>query len=227
MNKEFLFFRGERMPGSYVYRVFPQEVTSNSHDFEVRRVAHNDRQMCGVFARQSIGAAECSLFMGIYPGHRMSREENARKVAHFAVQNGVDYRTAVRQAGAYTLSLREHDQDHVLDPTDEQGSLLPEFIPYLVCYLNEPPPGCVSKAAFIFNQPRNRVEVWLLQAVQQDEEVYLYYGTHYLRDYPIDDGASDGRFSHFIPMDSIFKPDVRGIPAPLQVPGMDGAPISL
>lgn len=205
----------------HIYRVFPPEVTSNSHDFEVRWVIHNGQRMRGVFARRSISPAECSLFMGTYPGHPMSKEENGRKVADYAVQHGVDHRTAVRQTGAYNLLLGEHDQEYVLDPTDEQGNLLPEFIPYLVCHINEPPPHCASKAAFVFNQPRNRYEIWLLQAVQHDEEVYLYYGKHYARDYPINTGGSDGRFSHFIPMDSIFKPDLRGLPEPLQVPGMD------
>jgi len=215
------------MTGVHVYRVFPPEVASNSHDFEVRRVAHNDRRMRGVFARRSISPAECSLFMGTYPGHRMSKEENALKVAHYAAQHRVDHQAAVRQTVAYTLSLREHDLGYVLDPTDEQGTLLPEFIPYLVCYINEPPPGCPCKAVFVFNQPRNRYEIWLLQAVQQDEEVYLYYGKHYVRDYPISAGANDGMFSHFIPADSIFKPDLRGLPATLQVPGMDISPVSL
>jgi hypothetical protein len=215
------------MAGACVYRVFPPEVASNSNDFEVRCVIHNGQRMRGVFARQAIAVSECSLFMGTYPGLRMSKEENARKVAQYAAQHGVDHQTAVRHTVAYTLSLRDHDPGYVLDPTDEQGTLLPEFIPCLVCYINEPPPGCPSKAAFVYNQPRQRYEVWLLQAVQQDEEVYLYYGKHYVRDYPINTGANDGMFSHFIPADSIFKPDLRGMPATLQVPGMDISPVNL
>ena len=200
------------------YRTFPSEVVSNSHDFEVRWVAHNDRRMRGVFARRSIPTPECSLFMGSYPGHRVSKEENTRKVARYESGHGVDRLTAVRQTVAYTLSLRDHDPGYVLDPTDEEGKLLAEFTPYLVCYINEPPPGCPSKATFVYNQPRQRYEVWLLQPVEQDEEVYLYYGKNYIRDYPINSAAADGKFAHFIPADSTFKPDMRGVPVPLQVP---------
>jgi hypothetical protein len=201
-----------------IYRTFPPEVVSNSHDFDVRWVVHNDQRMRGVFARRTVPAPDCSLFMGAYPGHRVSKEENTCKVARYEKEHGVDRLIAIRQTVAYSLSLRNHDPGYVLDPTDEQGKLLPEFIPYLVCYINEPPPGCPSKAAFVYNQPRQRYEVWLLQAVQQDEEVYLYYGKHYARDYPVNAGSSDGQFAHFIPADSTLKPDMRGVPAPLQVP---------
>ena len=207
-------------PATHVYRIFPPEVVSNTHDFDVRWVVHNGQRMRGVFARRTIAAPECSLYMGIYPGHRMRKEESALKVARYAVQHGMDQRTATRKVVTYTLSLREKDPGYVLDPTDEEGNLIPEFIPYLVCYINEPPPEWPAKAAFVYNQPRQRYEVWLLQAVEQDEEVYLYYGRHYLRNYPINSNACDGRFSHFSPLESVFNLDRRGIPAPLKVPGV-------
>jgi hypothetical protein len=203
---------------SYVYRTFLPEVVSNTHDFDVRWVVHNGRRMRGVFARRSISTPECSLYMGAYPGYRRKKEESALKVAGYVAEHDVDHLTAVRKTIAYTLSLRDRDPGYVLDPTDEKGELLPEFIPYLVCYINEPPPGFTSKAAFVYNMPRQRYEVWLLQAVNQDEEVYLYYGKHYVRDYPVNPGASDDRYSHFIPTESVFRLDQRGIPAPLQVP---------
>ena len=194
------------MTGSFVYRVFPPEVVSNTHDFEVRPVLHNRQWMRGVFARRSIPAADCSLFMGTYPGLRMSREESAQKITRYVARYGVDRQVAIRQTVAYTLSLRDRDPGYVLDPTDEDGNLLPEFIPYLVCYINEPPPGCPCKAAFVYNQPRKRYEIWLLQAVQQEEEVFLYYGSHYVRDYPINTLVMNGKISHFIPTDGISDP---------------------
>lgn len=203
---------------SFVYRTFPPEVVSNTHDFDVRWVVHNGQRMRGVFARRLITASECSLYMGAYPGYRMKKEDNALKVTRYAAQHSVDHLTAVRQTVVYTLSLRDHDPGYVLDPTDDNGNLLLEFIPYLVCYINEPPPGQPAKAAFVYNQPRQRYEVWLLQAVEQDEEVFLYYGKHYVRDYPINPSVKDELFSHFIPLESTFNPDQRGIPAPLQVP---------
>ena len=214
----FYLARGVMSPASYVYRTFPPEVVSNTHDFDVRRVVHNGRHMRGVFARRTIGVPECSLYMGVYPGYRIRKEESELKVAHYAAQHAVDRRTAIRKVVAYTLSLREKDPGYVLDPTDEEGNLVPEFIPYLVCYINEPPPECPAKAAFVYNQPRQRYEVWLLQGVEQDEEVYLYYGRQYVRDYPFNPNGKDEQFSHYIPSESIFNLDRRGIPAPLQVP---------
>jgi hypothetical protein len=156
----------------------------------------------------------------------MTKEENARKVVQYAARHGVDHQTAVRHAVAYTLSLRDHDPGYVLDPTDKEGALLAEFIPYLVHYINEPPPGYPSKAAFVYNRARQRFEVWLLQGVEKDDEIFLYYGKHYVRDYPVNAEASDGQFAHYIPADSTFRPDVRGAPAPLQMPGMDVSPVS-
>ena len=222
MKKEFFYLaQGVMEQSAYIYRTFSPEVVSNSHDFDVRWVMHNGRRMRGVFARRSIGARECSLYMGVYPGYRMKKEDNALKVTRYAAQHAVGHLTAVRQTVAYTLSLRDHDPGYVLDPTDDNGNLLPEFTPYLVCYINEPPPERPAKAAFVYNQPRRRYEVWLLQAVEQDEEVYLYYGRHYMRDYPINPNACNERFSHFIPSESIFNLDRRGNPLPLQVPDVE------
>ena len=177
--------------------------------------------MYGVFSRRPVGRPDCSLFMGVYPGHRASKEESLIKVDRYAARNAVDRFTAARKTVSYTLSMRKYDPGFVLDPTDEKGALLPEFVSYLVCYLNEPPPGHTPKAVFAYNQPRQRYEVWLLQAVRQDEEVFIYYGDKYMRDYPINDNACDTRRCHFIPAESVFRPDPRGAPAPLQVPGLD------
>lgn len=206
---------------TYVYRVFPPEVVSNTHDFEVRWVVHNGWWMRGVFARRAIGIPECSLYMGSYPGRRMTKEENALKVTHYSVRHCVDNMTAVRKTVIYTLSLNRYDPGYVLDPTDEEGELCPEFIPYLVIYINEPPPGKPCKAAFVYNRPRQRYEVWLLQAVEKDEEVYVYYGLNYIRDYSIDPHVHDDQLSHYIPSESVLKPDLRGIPEPLHVSGPD------
>ena len=201
-----------------IYRTFLPEVVSNTHDFDVRAVVLGGRRMRGVFARRRISAAECSLFMGLYPGRRMTSEANALKVAGYAARHGVDRLSAARKTVVYTLSLAQSDPGHVLDPTNADGELCPEFVPCIVCYVNEPPPGQVAKAAFVYNRPRQRYEVWLLQPADAGEELYLYYGPNYLRNYPIDSSACDDRLARYIPLESVFRPDPRGIPAPLQVP---------
>jgi hypothetical protein len=216
-SQEFFVFRDLMPSSAYTYPVFPIEVASNTHDFDVHRVVHNGQAMRGVFARRHIHPSECSLYMGIYPGYRRSKEEIASKVSRYAARYCMDVQTALRKTCAYNLSLEQLDPGYRLDPSDERGVILPEFRDCIVCYINEPPPGHLSKAAFVYNQPRQRQEVWLLQAVGPGEEVYLYYGKQFLRDYPIN-SACDGRFSHYIPPDSILIPDRRGVPDPLLVP---------
>jgi hypothetical protein len=200
------------------YRVFPTEVVSNTFDFDVRPVTHNGRRMRGVFARRQIRDGECAVFIGAYPGIRRSEKEHAEKTARYAARRGADPQAAKRKIAAYVLSLKRPDPGFVLDPTDEEGELRPEFAGGIVLYLNENPPGAVPKASFVWNAPRNRYEVWLRQAAAQDEEIYLYYGRSYSRDYPVDAGLGEDPKYYLIPEGSAFREDPRGIPPPLQLP---------
>jgi len=206
----------------FSYRAFPPEVISNTHDFDVRWVIHNNRCMRGVFARRPISLTECALFIGVYPGHRRSAEEMDTKASHYATCHLVDVETAKRATSAYVLSLKRYDPGYVLDPGGEEGDLLPEFAPGIVLFLNENPPGSVPKASFVYNIPRQRYEVWLQQAVERDEEIFLFYGSQYFRDYPVDAEAGQDRYYYLIPAESVFMPDRRGIPAPLHLPPGDG-----
>ena len=203
---------------SLVYRAFPPEVVSNTHDFEVRWTVHNDRRMRAVFARRRITAAECSLFVGTYPGYQKSTQEIRDKYTSYADRHFVDAQTAIRKTCAYNLSLERVNPGLRLDPTDAEGALLPEFASSIVSYINESPPGILPQAAFVYNRPRRRYEVWLLHAVEQDEEIFLYYGKYYLRDYPYNSTCADSVF-HVIPADATLVLDPRGVPPPLQVPG--------
>jgi hypothetical protein len=200
------------------YRAFAPEVISNTFDFDVRWVLHNGRRMRGVFARRQIRDSECAVFIGVYPGIRRSEKEHAEKTARFAERHDVDLDAAKRRMAAYVLSLKRPDPGFVLDPTDAEGVLLPEFSTSLALLVNENPPGAVPKASFVWNSPRNRYEVWLRQAAAQDEEIHLYYGSQYFRDYPVDAEAANTRFYYLIPAESVFTDDPRGIPEPLILP---------
>jgi|WetSurMetagenome_2_1015567.scaffolds.fasta_scaffold89996_2 hypothetical protein len=207
-------------PNPFQYRVLPPEVMANTHDFEVRRVVHNGKVMRGVFPRHSIDTLACSLFVGVYPGHRKSRQENALKIRRYAARHAVDELAATRITALYNLSLKNIDPGFILDPTDDEGNLTPEFVPYIVSYINEPPPEYQAKSVFVYNRPRQRYEVWLLQAVEPDEEIFLFYGRNYMRDYPFSANTNDSRYSYTISAESIFIPDQRGIPALLDVPDL-------
>ncbi len=199
---------------------------SNTFDFEVRLVIHNGRRMRGVFARRGIETGETPAFIGVYPGRRKNETEMERKAAQYAARHGVDLRTASRKTNAYVLSLERVDPGYSLDPTGEDGELLPEYAAGIVCYLNENPPGCVPKATFVYNLPRSRYEVWLQQEAAQDEEIFLFYGKQYFRDYPVDIEAGESRYYYLIPAESVLAEDPRGIPAPLQLPACDGVSIA-
>lgn len=83
---------------------------------------------------------------------------------------------------------------------------------------NEPPPGNYSKAAFVYNEPRGRYEVWLVRRVGQGEDVFLCYGDEYERDYFINTTACAGWDGKHMPADSLLLPDPRGAPEPLVLP---------
>ncbi len=206
------------MLDTYIYRTFPPEIVSNTFDFEVRCVVHHGRRMRGVFARRPIQASECSVFVGIYPGLRIRKVENLHKADRYAIRHSVDRYIAMQKVDAYSLSLRAVDPEYVLDPTDAEGNLIPEFIPYIAGYINEPPPKHLVKSSYVYNQPLQRYEAWLLLPVEQGEEIFIYYGNSYLRDYPIDPASCSVRLSRCIPRESIFQFDHRGIPEPLKVP---------
>lgn len=200
------------------YIVFPIEVVSNTHDFDVRYVIHCNRKMRGVFARRAINEAECALFIGVYPGLMRTQEEARRKAAQYAERHFMERRAAAGKANTYSLWHRHYDSDHVLDPTDEEGNLLAEFTSYVACYVNEPPPGCFPNSAFVHNRPRHRCEIWLIAPIGQDQEVFIYYGGNYVRNYPISDQASGHRPSYYIPDDVGFELDRRAPPPVLQLP---------
>ncbi len=200
------------------YIAFPTEVVSNTYDFDVRWVIHSNRKMRGVFARRAINEGECGLFIGVYPGLMKTKQESQRKVAQYAERHSMEKQAAAGRVNAYSLWHRYYDSEHVLDPTDEVGKLLPEFALYMALYINEPPPGCMPNAVFVHNRPRKRCEVWLIHAVGQDQEILHYYGKGYIRDYPINMQAVDGRHSFYIGEESSFEADRRATPKPLRLP---------
>ena len=202
----------------HVYRVFPTEVVSNTFDFDVREVVHNGQKMRGVFARRTINGSDCSVYIGLYPGRRMKKEDSLRKAESCAVRHAVNPQMAVHNIAAYRFSSQQRDPGYVLDPTDDEGKLADEFIPFIAAYINEPPPDRNAKSAYVYNQPRLRYEAWLLQAVERDEEIFVYYGEKYFRDYPINPDAREAHPANLIPAESIFTLDPRGIPQLLQVP---------
>ena len=206
------------LPDSLTYHVFPIEVVSNTFDFDVRRVMHNGQPMRGVFSRRAIAPEECPLYIGAYPGYRKHRTELDNKASRFAARFSLEPKAAIQHMSTYLLSLQRYLPGYALDPTDENGKLLPEFKPFIVSYLNEPPPGFKQKAVFVYNQARQRYEVWLFQPVEQAEEVFLYYGKRYLRNYSIETTAIEDRFAYYIPAASSYLPDPRGVPQPLDAP---------
>jgi len=74
----------------------------------------------------------------------------------------------------------------VLDPTDDNGDLMPEFEDrFLGLFANEPPPGTPVNAAFAFCPRRRAIEIWTLHPVATGQEIFVFYGSGYERPYLI------------------------------------------
>ncbi|MBN2004988.1 MAG: hypothetical protein JXA21_16635 [Anaerolineae bacterium] len=189
--------------------VFGPEVASNTHDFEVRTVTHDGREMLGVVARQDL--KRCPLFLGVYPGLQMSKADSERKLAAYADRYGVD-RAAAELALRYNVAAERYGADVELDPTDDDGHLLPEFAGHIALYVNEVPPRATPTASFIYNEPRERYEIWLLEPLRAGEEVFTCYGNNYRRDYPFNITVCHNREWSHIGNGSTFISDRRGDP---------------
>ncbi len=191
--------------------VFDWEVMSNTHDFEARVVVHNGYEMLGVVARHDL--KRCPLFVGVYPGVQMSEKKVSQKLADYADRYGVN-RANARQAFRYNIAAENYGRGFELDPTDADGNLLPEFADYLALCVNEAPPQMTPTAACIYNEPRERYEVWLLEPLNEGEEVFTCYGINYVRDYPLNITACHNLEWSYIAKGSTFISDRRGAPSP-------------
>jgi len=191
------------------FLVFNQDVMSNTHDFDVRRVVHNDHEMLGIVARRDL--ARCPLFVGVYPGIPLSKADAGRKLAEYADRHGVD-RAAAERAFRYNIAAERYGHGVELDPTDEEGQLLPEFLNHIALYVNEAPPQITPNASFIYNEPRERYEIWLLEPLREGQEILTCYGHNYARDYPFNMMACHNWEWAHIPQGSMFIFDKRGAP---------------
>ena len=202
-------------PQSPLYRVFDPQVMSNAHDFDVRPTTHGDRRMLGVFAKRAIDMAECPVFVGVFAGYVRTEQEIEHKITRYMERHQVSRKTAIMRAACYNLTLVHYNVGCDLDPSDEEGALLPEFASCIANYVNEPPPDRAAKVTLVFNELRRRYELWLLDQVGQGEEIFTFYGFEYEREYPINMTACNEVQPRLIQQTSAFVLDERGAPAPV------------
>lgn len=101
--------------------------------------------------------------------------------------------------------INSYDDEWVLDPTDEEGQVMPEWdVPrFLAHCVNEPPAPPIAhyhedslegdedqlryfpNACFVQNHHTRQTEVWTLRAVPPGQEIYAYYGGGVYRDYDL------------------------------------------
>lgn len=141
--------------------------------FEVRRTAYGGK---GVFARRNI---KDSVLVGTYPGTVYTDKQYAALVkkhprfdTHAVDFWGVEARTGRIQ------------RTYVITPGSTDGSLVPRFADAVTPYLNEPLPGRMPNAFWVWNLAKHVVEVHTYRRIPAGEEVCICYGNMYARSYP-------------------------------------------
>jgi hypothetical protein len=193
-----------------VYRVLPEHLLSNSYDFVVRPTVLAGRTMAGVVTRHAIPKTCCPLFLGAFAGHLRTEAEIEQKIRGYMARHKVERAAATACAVAYNLTLAHYQPGFDLDPTDEDGRLLPDFQGCIVNFVNEAPPGRPIKVTFVFNTPRQRYELWLMHGARSGEELFTYYGPLYERGYPINWRAASRIQPGIIPAESVLLIEERG-----------------
>lgn len=62
----------------------------------------------------------------------------------------------------------------------------------VVHFLNEPSPGENCNCAFFFDTESTRMYVRTVQQIEQGEELMLSYGSHFKREYEVDESVNNG-----------------------------------
>jgi len=142
----------------------------------------------GLFAKYDLPAL---TRIGQYTGNQTSRysyKEKAKKLAKFT-----DYCAEV-----------PHNPNFVYDPTDNDGNLLESYKHNVCMYINEPPPHKLNNCAWVFTKKDNfeettLLEIWTFREVKAGEQLYIFYGDDYSRDYAInrDKDACDSNYYNF------------------------------
>ena len=156
---------------------------SNVDDFTVAAVCHGGRTMQGVISRRVVRDEDLPLFVGVYTGYLRTAAEVDAKVASYRSRHGVVGPIAYARATGYNLCADEDGGE--LDPTDPDGSVLPEFAHHVALFVNEPSPSQRTNAVLGLNESTGRLELWLCEPVDAGEEVLTWYGDDYERDYDV------------------------------------------
>lgn len=109
------------------------------------------------------------------------------KLTTYAARHTLNESEAESKLSEYVMDLtecipdRDLDSTQLLDPTDEDGNLLQEYVGVpSVLYCNEPPPNVKPNA--YYHTTGQSVTVVLARAIRANEEVTVDYGELYNRD---------------------------------------------
>lgn len=127
----------------------------------------------GVFAKENI---DCFKYICSYTGTKKHSDELT------ALANS---RNFLRKL-TYVYSIIESE---ILDPTDDDGNILPEFTDtnganlceYAGIYINEPSVDQFPNCVFAVNS--EKIEIWSVRNILEGEELLIFYGKGVYREY--------------------------------------------
>jgi len=128
----------------------------------------------GLFAKRYLPPL---TFIGQYYGTPISREKYKQKAT--TLGRFVDYCAEV-----------PNNPNFLYDPTDEEGQIMQKFKNNVCIYINEPPPQKLNNCAWVFTtldsfEETTLLEIWTFREIQPEEELYIFYGEEYHRNYEI------------------------------------------
>jgi len=185
----------------YVVDISPAERRRTASLVKVRQM--KDKGGMGVVAVTGIPPL---TKIGTYPGQRYTGAEYGKR------------REAGLTDGKFAVDFWKPDArgvprtGYVIDPGNAHGTLLPRFAAAVAPLVNEPGEGGAPNAVWVWNLPKNTLELWSLRAIGAGQEVTLCYGNGggYVRDYGTSCASRPGEVEPELHV--ITRPGTRPVP---------------
>lgn len=146
------------------------------------QVRITDSRGFSVFALENIPKR---TLIGVYHGYYVSAFRLDSALSSFAGNDENSSSHYIKHDNFHYLVPISGLPLYYVDPTLCTDLLLPEFDHCIVTKINEPPKG-FSQNCYWVRKKRKPPEIWSIRDIQFGEELFIYYGSGYQRDYEID-----------------------------------------
>uniref|UniRef100_A0A6C0CMS3 SET domain-containing protein n=1 Tax=viral metagenome TaxID=1070528 RepID=A0A6C0CMS3_9ZZZZ len=146
----------------------------------------------GVYTLHDIPMNE---IVGVYPGNVLSMSSHNNKIKDYLEYSNITSSSLIRniydEFGKYLFYL-DIPMPHIdikppyyIDPTDSEGVLIPKYKFNPALLINEPSPGELPNLRWVINSKTGRVELRTTTFLEKGQELLIWYGDNYKRDYDI------------------------------------------